>query len=273
MRTMHLPGVPITAQSYEQCIQFYAERLSANDACWPGASVLLTAYLAWPSDEERRNSFVATYLARFTCPSDAVANKSAAGSMKNLSLEMFGRVSALAKPAFDQLTAEISEMQRKWLLVADIFQMTVDMAFDERIALRRGPSVSKAVDLCEIEGGLPGHSQLRGAWSEFRDVAHLLTAGASLAREALTRVGSADGSSILNAVWIAPDVVLALAYGLQEFGLQPKSIRKEPPILRPNTLWRLPDCYKIEKPFVVFRRLSDTQLEFLNSRRVGKKVA
>jgi hypothetical protein len=53
MRTMHLPGVPITAQSYEQCIQFYAERLSANDACWPGASVLLTAYLAWPSDEER----------------------------------------------------------------------------------------------------------------------------------------------------------------------------------------------------------------------------
>src|SRR4029077_5319812 len=89
MRTMHLPDVPITAQSYEQCIQFYAERLSANDACWPGASVLLTAYLAWPSDEERRNSFVATYLARFTCPSDAVANKSAAGSMKNLSLEMF----------------------------------------------------------------------------------------------------------------------------------------------------------------------------------------
>jgi hypothetical protein len=41
--------------------------------------------------------------------------------MKNLSLEMFGGVSALAKPAFDQLTAEISEMQRKWLLVADIF--------------------------------------------------------------------------------------------------------------------------------------------------------
>ena len=184
---------------------------------------------------------------------------------------MFGGVSAIAKPAFDQLAAEISELQRKWLLVADIFQMTVDMAFDERIALRRGPSVSKAVDLCEIERGLPGHSQLRGAWSEFRDVAHLLTAGAYLAREALTRAGSADESSILNAVWIAPDVVLALAYGLQEFGLQPKSIRKESPILRPNTLWRLPDCHKLEKPFVVFRRLSDTQLEFLNSRRVAKK--
>ena len=61
--------------------------------------------------------------------------------------------------------------------------MTVDMAFDERIALRRGASVSKAVDLCELERGLPGHSQLRGAWSEFRDVAHLLAAGAYLAHE------------------------------------------------------------------------------------------
>jgi hypothetical protein len=83
---------------------------------------------------------------------------------------MFGGVSALAKPAFDQLTAEISELQRKWLLVADIFQMTVDMAFDERIALRRGPSLSKAVDLCEIERGLTGHSQLRGAWSVVLDL-------------------------------------------------------------------------------------------------------
>jgi hypothetical protein len=225
---MHLPAIPINAQSYEACIEFYAERLSANDAFWPSASVFLTAYLAWPSDEERRNSFVATCLTRFTCPSDADANKRAAGSSKNLSLEMFGGIGALAKPAFDQLAAEIR---------------------------------------------LPGHSQLRGAWSEFRDVAHLLAAGAYLAREALARAGSADESSILNAVWIAPDVVLAFAYGLQEFGLQPKSVRKESPILRPNTLWRVPDDHKLKKPFVAFRRLSDTQLEFLNSRRVGKKVA
>jgi hypothetical protein len=77
----------------------------------------------------------------------------------------------------------------------------------------------------------------------------------------------------LNAVWIAPDVVLALAYGLQEFGLQPKPTRKESPILRPDTLWRVQDCYRLDTPFVVSRRLSDTQLEFLNSRRVGKKVA
>ena len=99
-----------------------------------------------------------------------------------MSLETFGGLSAVAKPAFDQLAAEISQVQRKWLLVADIFQMTVDMAFDERIALRRGASVSKAVTL-KSKAGFQGHSQLRGAWSEFRDVAHLLAAGAYLAHE------------------------------------------------------------------------------------------
>lgn len=195
-------------------------------------------------------------------------------TLKNsISLDAFGGLNAIARPAFDQLAAEIGQVQRKWLLVADIFQMTVDMAFDERVALRRGASVSKAVDLCENERGLPGHSQLRAAWSEFRDVAHLLTAIAYVAHEGLAHPRPSDELSILNAVWIAPDVVLALAYGLQEFGLQPRSIRKEPPILRPHTLWRLPVCHKFGKPFVVFRRLSDSQMAFLNSRRVAKKVA
>jgi hypothetical protein len=270
MRIMHLPAIPIAAHSREECIELYFERLSANETFRPDASVLLTAYLAWPNDEERRNSFVATSLARLSRPSNEVTADSADNSTKSMSLETFGGLSALAKPAFDKLAAEISQVQRKWLLVADIFQMTVDMAFDDRIALRRGASVSKAVDLCEVERGLPGHSQLRAAWSEFRDVGHLLAAGAYLAHEGLAY---ADESSFLNAIWIAPDVVLVLAYGLQQFGLGPKSIRKESPILKPNTLWRVPDSHKPEKPFVVFRHLSDTQLELLNSRRVGKKVA
>jgi hypothetical protein len=240
-----------------------------NEARWPDASVLLTAYLAWPNDEERRNSFVATHLAHFSRPSDEVATDSRAEPKKSLPLEMFGGIRAIAKPAFDQLTAQINQVQRKWLWVADIFQLTVDMAFDERIVLRRGPSISKAVDLCELERGLPGHSQLRGAWSEFHDVAHLLTAGAYLAHIGLGEAASADEASILNSIWIAPDIVLAMAYGLQEFGLRPKPIRNESSILSPDTLWRVPDCHKPEKAFVVFRRLTKAQLDFLSSRRVA----
>ena len=64
MRTMHLPNIPIAAQSHKECIEMYSERLSANEAPLPDVSAFLSAYVAWPSDEDRRNSFVATYLAR-----------------------------------------------------------------------------------------------------------------------------------------------------------------------------------------------------------------
>jgi hypothetical protein len=74
MRTMHLPNIPVAAQSPKECIELYSERLSANDACWPDALVFLTAYLAWPNDEERRNSFVATHLVRLSGPSDEKAS-------------------------------------------------------------------------------------------------------------------------------------------------------------------------------------------------------
>jgi hypothetical protein len=274
MRTMHLPRIlPIAVQSRDECIELYSKRLSAEHAGPPAASVLLTAYMAWPKDEERRNSFVATHLVRFRGASEQQTSDASPESQTNTLFEMFGGISAVAKPAFDRLIDEISQLQRKWLWVADIFQFTVDMAFEQRITLRRGSSISKAIELCEIEHGLPGHSQLRAAWSEFRDVAHLLTASAQLAHEGFAHGSSVDEASILNAIWIAPDIALALAYGLQEFGLQPKPIRKEPSILRTDTLWCVPDRLKPERPFVIHRSLTETQLAFLKSRRVAKKVA
>jgi hypothetical protein len=272
MRTMHLPEMLLAAQSRDECIKLYRHRQSTNCACRPDASVLLTAYLAWPNEERRRNSFVATHLARLSRSPDKGASNSQAGGGTASLFEMFGGISALADAAFDRLTDELSQVQCKWLLTADVFQLIVDMAFDERAALRRGASVSKAVDLCEIEYGLPGHSQLRAAWSEFRDVAHLLTAGASLAHEGLPLAGSTNEASILDAIWFAPDVVLTMAYVLQEFGLQSKPIQKEPPTLRPETLWRIPETHKPETPFVVFRRLTRSQLNFLDSRRVASKT-
>ena len=58
------------------------------------------------------------------------------------------------------------------------------------------------------------------------------------------------------------------------FGSQPKSVLRGIPdfegLIRCGAFR---DFHKLEKPFVAFRRLSDTQLELLNSRRVGKKAA
>ena len=90
MRIMHLPAIPIAAQSREECIELYVERLSAKEAFRSDASVLLTAYLAWPNDEERRNSFVVTSLAQLSRPSAEVTASSANISTKSMFLETFG---------------------------------------------------------------------------------------------------------------------------------------------------------------------------------------
>jgi hypothetical protein len=268
MRVMNLPELPVGPNSVEDCIRLYLNRLPADDALWPYVSLLLTAYMAWPNDESERDSFVATYLARFIQNSDGGTVR---GTPDWIAFEKFGGLGAVAKPAFDHLTERIAQVQRRWLLVADIFQLIVDMAYDDRIALRRGSSISKAIELCEIERTMPRHSQLRKAWSDFRDVAHLIAASAHLAHEGIANATAAREASILKAVWIAPDAVLALAAGLQEFGLQPKAVRKESPVLRHDKLWRVPPEHLPNKPFVVFRRLTEKQLEYLRTRRASKK--
>jgi hypothetical protein len=126
MRTMNLPELPVQPASADECVKICLQRLPADDASWPHASIILTAYLAWPNDAERRNSFVATHLVRFTRPSDAKASHAPADSHPTVSLEVFGGINAVAKVAFDQLADEISQVQRKWLLTADIFQTSRD---------------------------------------------------------------------------------------------------------------------------------------------------
>src|SRR5262245_9662534 len=261
---MNLPELPVQPNSLDECVKLYLERLPADDALWPHVSLLLTAYLAWPNDEARRDSFVATYLAG-SQNFGAIAPEE---TKEKIAFEKFGGSAAIAKPAFDHLYEEIAQVQRWWLLVADIFQIIVDMAHDDRIALRGGPSVSKAVELCELERDLPGHSQLRKAWSDFRDVAHLIAASAYLAHEGLAKA-AAHEASILKAIWIAPDAALALAAGFQKFGLEPKALGST--ILRRDKVWRVPPALFPNKPFVIFRRLTQEQLDHLQSRRARKK--
>jgi hypothetical protein len=272
---MNLPELPIGPDSVDECVRLYFNRLPADDALWPRVSLLLTAYMAWPNDEVRRDSCVATYLARFIQNSaqgtaDDMPAAEAPKSLDWITFEKFGGLGAVAKPAFDHLIEDIAQVQRRWLLVADIFQMIVDMAHEDRIALGRGPSISKAIELCEIERSMPGHSQLRKAWSDFRDVAHLISASAFLAHEGLAEA-AAHEASILKAIWLAPDAVLALAAGFQESGLQPKAVRKESSCLRPDKVWGIPPGLVPKKPFVVFRRLTEEQLGHLSTRRAPKK--
>ena len=65
MRAMNLPTLPIKAQSADDYVGEYLRRLPDDETPWPNVSLLLTAYMAWPTIELTRDSFVATYLARF----------------------------------------------------------------------------------------------------------------------------------------------------------------------------------------------------------------
>jgi hypothetical protein len=146
------------------------------------------------------------------------------------------------------------------------------MNYDDRITLRGGPSISKAIGVCELHQKTPGRSQLAEAWSQFHDVAHLITAGAYLAHHGMAQEGG-QGGSIVDAVFAAPDALLTMAAGMQEFGLNLKPFRQQVPILKPDTLWRIPPEFLSEKPFLPSRRLTDEQIAFLNERRAPKKRA
>jgi len=89
------------------------------------------------------------------------------------------------------------------------------------------------------------------------------------------RINKAESqeASILKAIWIAPDAVLALASGFQEFGLQPQPVRNKSTILQRDTLWRVPPALIPKKPFVPFRLLTKEQLEYLQTRRAAKKYS
>jgi len=102
VRAMNLPAMPVTAKSRDDCIKIYLKRLSANRACSAHTSMLLTSYLAWPNDEERRNSFAASFLARFERggASDVDFNSS--------EFTTFGGAAAMADAALDHLSGEIS---------------------------------------------------------------------------------------------------------------------------------------------------------------------
>jgi len=271
MRVMNLPELPTGPISVEECIEVYVSRLPADRALWPRLSFTLTAYMAWPNNEPRRDSFIASYLAsriqnRGDDTSDTAVSE--ASESERSEFENFGGLGAVATPALDHLTGEIGRTQREWLLVADIFHKVADIAHDDRASRGGNPSISKAVELCEIERSTPGHSQLRRAWGDFRDVAHLLAAGAYLAHGAIKKSAEKE-ESILNIVRIAPDAVLALAGGFQKFGLQ--LVGNKSTILPRDTLWQVPLELLPEKPFIPVRRLTDDQLEYLQARGASKK--
>ncbi|MDB5635870.1 MAG: hypothetical protein JWP51_778 [Bradyrhizobium sp.] len=257
MRVMNLPSLNIP-DALDFAVGIYVSRLQGALRVPRKVSPCLVAYLAWPNDEGKRNSWMASLSAR---------SLNQRGIEPAQIFEQFGGLKAISEPAFKAIATELSTILEKWAPVADVFLRIVDMSKDPRLQPRRGPSIAKAIDLCDYEH--EGHSRghLRRLWAEFHDVAHLIAAGAILAGS----VGKREfGGSIFSAVWQAPEAVVAIANGFELFGLTLKPHGRSDTILRSKTAWRIPDHCLLDKPFLVKSRLSDDQVNFLNGRKATK---
>lgn len=219
-------------------------------------SFLLTAYVAWPNNESKRNSWVAALSEQA-----AIAHQNKTTSSSSV-LELFGGTAALMKPAVAALNADYIAREQKMAPVADIFLRLVDMHYEPRIKLRGGTSVSKAIELCELDSDGKSHAISYRCWRDFKDVAHLIAAAAVIAVEKDAR--------IFSALWFAPDAVCAVATGYQQFALSVTTHGQRAHVL-PEETWRVPANCQPTKPFLGYRRLSENQIDFLNGRRVKKR--
>lgn len=264
MRTMRLPQVPPIPSSIDDCIALYSHRLRGDFAPHPEIAASLLGYMGWPNDRAKRNRWMATVISHIGGAYLKDAPTKGWGAFQS-----FGGLEAVTSAALEAISRELVEVSIHWCRAADVFQLVVDMSLDDRIEFRGGPSISKAVELLELPQDTPGHTRFRHAWAHLRDVAHLIAASAFIASEGQkTRIP--DSSVIMNATWLAPEAVLPLAAGYQNFGLQKKSHGQTMPILPSDTMWRL-TTPPMANPLLPFRRLTDEQLEFLKTRRTKGK--
>jgi hypothetical protein len=239
----------------------------------PGVSMLLAALMAWPNDEVARNSWMATNAALFVDRDNQIAGGSVIGSREDpnkVAFEAFGGLGVVARAALAHLGDQLDKIQPHWAKVADVLQIIIDIGYEKRIPIPGGASVSKAVEMLEIEKAVPAQSRLRANWSRFRDVAHLITAAAYIAREGAERAPDQIALATLTPVLLAPEAMLALALGFQAFGLIFKPFRQKASLLPAETLWRIPTMTGPEKLFLPVRRLTDDQLTFLAARRARR---
>lgn len=255
MQQMNLPQIQVP-QDRQSAFGIYRKRLQSVLRTPSALSELLLAYMAWPREESGRNRWMAA------CNATRLAHgKKLAASP---SVDSFGGLASVASEAMAATVGLLTDRMKNWESTADVLQMLVDTS-DPALDLRGGPSISKAIELCADDRSSRSQSQIRRCWGDFREVAHLLAAGAVLAKQV-----PEGGGSIFSAAWHAPDSLLAIASGFQEFGLDLKP-HGRPDGALPSSLWRIPPHCIPEAPWIERRALSGRQKAILSGYKAPKK--
>src|SRR5262249_34511022 len=145
---------------------------------------------------------------------------------------------------------------------------------------RGGASIGKAIELIAAQARVGGTSKanLWEAWQAYKDVAHLvaaatiITAGAHVRARARRVFGVPPGQlQPLVIAMLVPDLVLAVALGLQDYGLASVPHAREEPMLDPETLWRIRPNMNVSPIPPPVRNIGRRGLAILNARRAGNR--
>lgn len=261
VRALVLPLLTSVPSSLDDCLRVYLGRLERSIEQPFGISasgLALAGYVAWPNDADRREAWLQANNAIRSLLPDPVRYSIASSPV-------------LAAAALADLQRDLARQQAKWLAVADVFQVLVDIAHDSRPQVAGGPSISKAMAIVEAARGTVARAQLAASWSSYRDVSHLIAAGAAIALQGMKHSPDPDAGSILMVSQLAPDALVGLAAAYERFGLSVFPHGQQKPVLNPETVWGVPQFPESTALSLPVRRLTDEQIEILQSRRAARK--
>jgi hypothetical protein len=292
MRIMNLPpfaGEPVRIANLGEYLK---TRLALDTVPWPDHSWRLLAHMAWPNDASRRDLWMAAQIGSQLNPEKPPEGEGASADYpeaaprylpaQNASWEyfrLFGGHAPLARFASAALHDEIGKIQVRWARVAGILHLHYDMTAGNHMKKRGGASVGKIIDLIAAQSRSKGRSAASSwtIWTEFKDVAHLITAAVLLSAEAKVRSGREGWSqraqlSPYRVVMLCPQAVLAVGQSLQKYGLDFAVHARRDPLFDPNTIWRISDWVNVEALPPPPRKLTTSDIQVLNARRARRRV-
>lgn len=95
-------------------------------------------------------------------------------------------------------------------------------------------------------------SSLWSFWSDYKDVAHLVTATVALAAEARRRTEAEQWGlepvqlQPYRIAMVVPEAIVALGRAYQDYGLSAQVYGQDEPPLTPADVWRIPDEINVE---------------------------
>ncbi len=250
MRVMEIPSFPRPIEILN-LKGLLTARLNEEVVLWPCQAIPLLGYMCHPNDETERHGVV-----NLLC------------SWPNYK-----------GPGQPPVPTKFERIQDNWLKVASIFHIYCGMVDGKHQERRGGPSIGKAITLVAAKSKSAGTSEARlwQLWSDYKDVAHLVTTVAVIYREARgvfrERPPKLKPSQFqpFHMALLMPDLVLAVALEFERVGRTQGSDPLSKAPLDPDTHWRIPDGINVASLSPPFDELWSQDIKILNDRRAGNR--